>query len=147
MMDERERTRKMQFITPQFLTLIGIFPKIKIVQAMVHPLIVTSHYRTEQERLALQNGVPPEEAKDIGMIGDLNPGTTNIIYHLIGIQLKELDKEKNMNVKKLKSYKPFLKESMQMSLIAAIATDEFTLVNKEHLLPTVSYSMIVRYHN
>ncbi|KAI9351666.1 hypothetical protein BD770DRAFT_412849 [Pilaira anomala] len=28
-----------------------------------------------------------------------------------------------------------------------IATDESTLVNKEHLLPTVSYSTIVRYHN
>lgn len=90
----------MQFVIPQLLTLIETSPKIKIIQAMVHPLIVINHYRTEQERLALQNGVPPQVAKDIGIIGDLNPGTINIIYHFIGIQLKEPRKEKYISIQK-----------------------------------------------
>ncbi|KAG2236199.1 hypothetical protein INT48_003818, partial [Thamnidium elegans] len=62
---------------------------VKQIQAMVNPTIVIRHYRSEQERAALQNGVPPEVAKDMGLMGGLNPGTINIIYHFIGIQLNE----------------------------------------------------------
>ncbi|KAI8091772.1 Poly(A) polymerase central domain-containing protein [Thamnidium elegans] len=82
-------TRRMQFTIPQLLSLIETCHAVKQIQAMVNPTIVIRHYRSEQERAALQNGVPPEVAKDMGLMGGLNPGTINIIYHFIGIQLNE----------------------------------------------------------
>lgn len=70
---------------------------------MVYPLVVTNHYRTEQEQLAfLQNGVLPQVARDIGSISDLDPGIINIIYHCIDIQLKEPRKEKKIYISKKK---------------------------------------------
>ncbi|RCH84887.1 hypothetical protein CU097_009162, partial [Rhizopus azygosporus] len=39
-----------------------------------------------------------------------------------------------------------LKASMHMSLPTESTADEFTLVDKDYLLPTVPYSSIVRYH-
>lgn len=79
----------MQFTIPQFLSFIESCPRIKQIQAMVNPTIISGHYRTTQERNALQNGASPSDAKDLGTVGDLNPGVINIIYQFIGIQLKE----------------------------------------------------------
>lgn len=98
------RTRRMQFIIPDLLSLIETCPAVKQIQAMVKPTVVISHYRSEQEKMALQNGVPPEDAKDMGLMGDLNPGTINILYHFIGIQLNESRKYLCVHAKQKKGH-------------------------------------------
>ncbi|KAG2208280.1 hypothetical protein INT47_006136 [Mucor saturninus] len=82
-------TRKMQYSLPQFLSFIETCPRVKQIQGMVDPTIVISQYRTTQEYLALKNGASLTEAKEMGAMGDLNPGAINIIYQFIGVQLIE----------------------------------------------------------
>lgn len=87
----------MQFSLPKFLSFVETCPRVKQIQAMVNPTIISGQYRTTQEYLALQNGASPSEAKELGEIGDLNPGVINIIYQFIGIQL--LDSSNYINSK------------------------------------------------
>lgn len=82
----------MQYSLPQFLSFIETCPRMKQIQGMVEPTIISSQYRTTQEYLALQNGASLSEAKEIGSMGDLNPGAINIIYQFIGVRLIESGK-------------------------------------------------------
>lgn len=126
----------MQFIIPQLLSLIETCPTVKQIQAMVKPTIVISHFKSEQEKIALRNGVPPEEARDMGLMGDLNPGTLNIIYHFIGIQLHGSSKYLCVHTKKKKEafqlilYSFFL--DMDIDLSEEIKTFYAVLENKRN---------------
>lgn len=131
------RSRRMQFIIPQLLSLIETCPAVKQIQAMVKPTIVISHFKSEQEKIALQNGVPPEEAKDMGLMGNLNPGTLNIIYHFIGIQLHESSKYLCAHAQKKKRAIPtyslfFFFLDMDINLSEEIKTFYAILENKRN---------------
>lgn len=79
----------MTYAIPHLLSLIESNPNIKHLQAIVKPHVLTYNYKTTQERMALQNGASPEEAKTQSMVGGLNPGTLNIIYSFVGIKLED----------------------------------------------------------
>lgn len=82
-------TRRMTYAVPQLLSLIESNSNIKHLQAMVKPFVLTYNYKTTQERMALQNGMSPEEAKTQSMVGAINPGILNIIYSFVGIKLED----------------------------------------------------------
>lgn len=79
----------MTYAVPQLLSLIESNSNIKHLQAMVKPFVLTYNYKTTQERMALQNGMSPEEAKTQSMVGAINPGILNIIYSFVGIKLED----------------------------------------------------------
>jgi hypothetical protein len=74
---------------PELLSLLEANPKLKQIQVMVKPVIISKQYRTLQERHALQNGFTGEDARSLELTGELHPGIINIIYQFIGIKLAD----------------------------------------------------------
>ncbi|CEP09692.1 hypothetical protein [Parasitella parasitica] len=78
--------RKMPNIIPQLVQMIEKSPDLKCIQPIIKPKLITLNYRTNEARKALEMGMSVDEAKQLDLNGQFNPGTVNLIYFFIGIQ-------------------------------------------------------------
>ncbi|KAL7318494.1 hypothetical protein PS15m_001732 [Mucor circinelloides] len=81
--------RKMPNILPQFIQMLEKSSDLKCIQPVTKPKLSIHNYRTNEERKALEMGMSVEEAKQLDLNGQLNPGMVYLSFFFIGIQTED----------------------------------------------------------
>lgn len=76
-------------ILPQFIQMLEKSSDLKCIQPVTKPKLSIHNYRTNEERKALEMGMSVEEAKQLDLNGQLNPGMVYLSFFFIGIQTED----------------------------------------------------------
>ncbi|KAI8642434.1 Poly(A) polymerase central domain-containing protein [Parasitella parasitica] len=80
--------RKIPNVIPQLVQMIEKTPDLKCIQPIIRPKVLIQNYHTNEARKALEMGMSIEEAKQLDLNGQFNPGTVNLAYFFIGIKIE-----------------------------------------------------------